>query len=212
MSKKTVSYLISGRGSNFSSLAQKIRNGDIHARNGVVISSRSDAEGIERAISLAIPVFVVERKNFSDKELFEKELLRILREHKTDLVVTAGFMILLSPYFIRQFSEKIINIHPSLLPAFPGKNAQQQALDHGVKISGCTCHFIDEGTDTGPIIMQTAVPVEEGDDITSLSKKILLEEHRILGISVGLFCENRLIIHGRKVIVKNKSFPLKLFP
>ncbi len=202
MTKKTVSYLISGRGSNFFSVARKIQTGRIRALNGVVISSRSDAEGVKRAADMNIACRVVERKDYNSKEEFEKELIRILREYKTDLVVTAGFMILLSPYFIREFRNSIINIHPSLLPAFPGKDAQQQALDYGVSITGCTCHFIDEGVDTGPIIMQAPVAVETGDDIVSLSKKILREEHRILGESVSLFCQNRLTVSGRHVKIR----------
>jgi len=205
MTKKTVSFLISGRGSNFTAVARSIQQGKINARIGVVISSNPDAGGIARAEKMGLECVVVNRKEFTSSEDFEREIIKALVLHRTDLVVAAGFMIILSARFIRQFPSRIINIHPSLLPAFPGKDAQQQALDHGVKIAGCTCHFIDEGTDTGPIIAQSSVPVEEGETRLSLSKKILKEEHRILAETVRLYCEDRITVEGRHVHISKSQ-------
>ncbi len=201
--KKKVSFLISGRGSNFTAVAKKIVDGSIpKAKLGVVISDKADAKGLDIAKDFGMDTFSVDAKKFSIREDFDKEVVNILKKSKTDLVVAAGFMRILTPYFVNAFRNKIINIHPALLPAFPGVSSQQQAFDYGVKITGCTTHFIDEGTDTGPIIIQAPVLIEQNDTISSLSAKILREEHRILPESVKLYCEGRLQVTGRHVLIK----------
>lgn len=201
MKKKTVSFLISGRGSNFSAVTEKILAGKIHARPGIVVSNKADAEGLETARGYGMQAFFVDPKKFSSRQDHEAEIIRLLREHDTDLVVAAGYMRILSPFFVQAFKNRIINIHPALLPSFPGVDGQKQALDYGVRFTGCTSHFIDEGTDTGPIILQSIIPVEQNDTEASLSARILKEEHRVLPESVRLFCEDRLTVRGRKVII-----------
>jgi len=200
--KKVVSFLVSGRGSNFMAVAEKIISRYISAEPGILISSSSDAQAITKAQNLGIKSIGIESKNFKSKDEHESEMIKYLEVYKTDLIVAAGYMRILSPSFINRYRNKIINIHPSLLPSFPGKNAQQQALDYGVKVTGCTTHFVDEGTDTGPIIIQSPVLINPDDDINTLSNRILHEEHKILIESVKLFCENRLVIKNNKVIIK----------
>ena len=202
MKKKIVSFLVSGNGSNFQAVAEKILSGYIYAEPGIVISSSSEAFALERSKKLGIKSIAIEPKNFVSKDEYEAEMIKYLDICGTDLIVAAGYMRILSPKFIQKFKDRIINIHPSLLPAFPGKNAQQQALDYGVKVTGCTTHFIDEGVDTGAIIMQSAVSIDVNDDINRLSSKIIKEEHKILINSVKLFCEERLIIEKRRVFEK----------
>lgn len=201
--KKVVSFLVSGRGSNFKALAEKIISGYINAKLGIVVSSSSDATALKKSEDLGIRSVIIDLKNFNTKQEYESAIIKELDYCKSDLVVAAGYMRILSPLFINHFKFKIINIHPSLLPSFPGLKAQQQSLDYGVKITGCTTHFVDEGTDTGPIIMQTPVKINEDDDINTLSAKIINEEHKILIESVKLFCEDRLIITNNKVHIKN---------
>jgi len=200
--KKVISFLVSGNGSNFKAVAEKIISGYIYGVNGIVISSSSTALALKKAEDLGIKCIDIEPGKFKTKEEHESEIIRILKLNKTDLVVAAGYMRILTPEFINHFRYKIINIHPSLLPSFPGKNAQQQALHYGVRIAGCTTHFIDEGTDTGPIIMQVPVEVLQNDTITTLSTKIIKEEHKILIESVKLFCDDQLVIDKNKVIMK----------
>jgi len=199
MKKKVVSFLVSGRGSNFKTVAEKIASGYIPAVSGVVLSNRADALALETARAMGIPACTVLPARYSSREAHEEALIRELEARKTDLVVAAGYMRILTPYFVRQYKNRIINIHPALLPSFPGVDAQTQALHYGVKITGCTAHFIDEGTDTGPIILQKAIAVEENDTVESLSKRILIEEHRVLPEAVKLFCEGRLRVDGRRV-------------
>lgn len=201
MAPKVVSFLASGQGSNFSAVMERILLGEINAVPGLLISDRADAPALQKAESFGMKSVWVNPKDYASKQEYEETMIDLLLEHKTDLVVAAGFMRLLSPVFVRAFSNRIINIHPSLLPSFAGKDAQQQAIDYGVKLAGCTVHFIDEGVDTGPIIMQTAVPVSPEENAASLSKKILREEHRVLPECVRLFCENRLFVEGRKVFI-----------
>ncbi|PKL18413.1 MAG: phosphoribosylglycinamide formyltransferase [Spirochaetae bacterium HGW-Spirochaetae-5] len=200
--KKVISFLVSGNGSNFKAVAEKIKNGYINGKTGIVISTSQDAPALKKSEELGIPSVIIDHKHFASKKDYEAEMIKILKDFKTDLIITAGYMRILSPDFIMHFQNRIINIHPSLLPSFPGKSAQQQALDYGVKITGCTSHFIDEGTDTGPVIMQAPVSVDYEDNINTLSAKILSEEHRILADSVKLFCEDRLIIKNRRVKIK----------
>jgi len=199
--KKTVSFLVSGRGSNFVAVAKKIIAGEIKANLGVVISNKKKALALEKAKDLKMASHYIENNNFSKREEHEEKISEILDNHKTDLVVAAGYMRILSPFFIKKYSNRIINIHPALLPSFPGVNAQKQALDYGVKVAGCTTHFVDEGVDSGPIIMQKVVEVQNSDTTDSLAEKILAEEHLILTESVRLFCEGRLTVKGRKVII-----------
>lgn len=201
MSKKNISFLVSGRGSNFQALAEKVQQGYINADIKIVISDRRDAPVLKKAEMMGIDSLFIDPKKFSSREAHEREILHILLDKGTDLVVAAGYMRLLTPVFIEPFRNRIINIHPSLLPSFPGKDAQAQAIAHGVKIAGCTCHFIDEGTDTGPIIMQAAINVTQDDTADTLSHKILVQEHKILAESVKLFCEERIKIENRKVYI-----------
>lgn len=198
---KTVSFLASGRGSNFEAVAEKIISGYIPARTGIMITDRENAPCLEKAAKLGVDSIFIDPKKFSSREEHEIEMVRCLEKYDTDLIVASGYMRLLTPYFISRYRMKIINIHPSLLPSFPGKDAQKQALDHGVRITGCTTHFVDEGTDTGPIILQAAVEIMDGDDVETLSARILHEEHRILADSVKLFCEERISTGDRKVTI-----------
>jgi phosphoribosylglycinamide formyltransferase 1 len=202
MKKKVVSFLVSGRGSNFKAITEKISAGKINAVPGILISNNKDAKALNIAHDLGMKSFFVDPASFTSRKDHEKEMIKLLKKYNTDLVVTAGYMRVLTPYFVKEYRNKIMNIHPALLPSFPGTGAQKQAFDKGVKITGCTTHFIDEGTDTGPIIMQTAVPVLENDTIETLSARILKEEHIIFPESVRLFCSDRLKIQGKKVIIK----------
>jgi len=200
--KKNISFLVSGRGSNFEALAKQVKKGYINAEIKLVVSDKKEAPVLKKAEKMGIKSVFIDPKSFNSREAHEREILDLFNKNKTDLVVAAGYMRLLTPVFIEPFKNRIINIHPSILPAFPGKNAQAQAIAHGVKIAGCTCHFIDEGTDTGPIIMQASVNVLQDDTAESLSQKILELEHKILTESVKLFCDDKLLINDRKVFIK----------
>jgi phosphoribosylglycinamide formyltransferase 1 len=200
--KKTVSFLVSGRGSNFKVIAEKISSGEINASLGILISNNKDVKALDIAKNIGMEFSFVDPKIFSSREEHEKAIVKLLKKHNTDLVVAAGYMRILTHYFVSQYKNRILNIHPALLPSFPGTDAQKQAFDKGVKITGCTTHFVDEGTDTGPIIMQAAVPVLQGDTIETLSSRILQQEHKIFPESVKLFCEDRLKTTGNKVIIK----------
>ncbi len=200
--KKNISFLVSGRGSNFMAVAREIEKGNINAQIKIVISDKENAPVLKKSEKMGIESVFINPKLFNSREAHEREILDILFKNETDLVVAAGYMRLLTPVFIEPFKNRIINIHPSLLPAFPGKDAQSQAIAKGVKITGCTCHFIDEGIDTGPIIMQTAIKVHQNDTVNSLSQKILTEEHKILAKSIKLFCDDKLLIQNKKVFIK----------
>jgi phosphoribosylglycinamide formyltransferase-1 len=202
--KKKVSFLVSGRGSNFTAVAERIINGQIKADLGVVISNNKKALALETAQKMGIVFRAIDHHDYLKREDHEQEVLKVLKEYKTDLVVAAGYLRVLSADFIKNYQNRIINIHPALLPSFPGLNAQKQAFDYGVKVTGCTSHFIDSGVDTGPIILQETVKVESKDTPETLSQKILAKEHLILSESVKLFCENRLKVEGRKIfLLKN---------
>jgi len=201
MAKKTVSFLVSGRGSNFTAVMKNINQGIISAKPGIVISDKPDAGALSIAPELGIDSVCINPENFSGREEHEREVYRVLKKYHTDLVVAAGYMRILTPFLVRKFRNRIMNIHPALLPSFPGVHAQKKAFDYGVKITGCTVHFIDEGTDTGPIVMQAAVEILNQDTPSGLAAKILSEEHRILPEAVRLFCEDRIRIAGRKVII-----------
>ncbi len=198
--KKLISVLLSGRGSNFEALAESCAAGRIpNAEIALVFSNREGAPGIERARQRGIPVRVLPSKGL-EREAYDRQVVAALRDVGADLVCLAGYMRLLSPYFVAQFSGRILNIHPSLLPAFPGLEAQRQALEHGVKWSGCTVHFVDENLDAGPIVLQAAVAVRDDDSVDSLSARILAEEHHIYSEAVRIVLEGRYRIEGRRVL------------
>lgn len=197
---KNLGILISGRGSNFEAIARNVEGGTIPAKIAVVVSNREEAPGLERARQMGLSArFIASRGK--DREAYDREVVETLREFQVDLVCLAGFMRILSPYFIREFPGRILNIHPAILPAFPGADAQKQALEYGAKISGCTVHIVDEGVDTGPIVCQAAVPVLDGDTVETLSARILKEEHRIYTEAICLLLEDRVRIEGRRVLV-----------
>lgn len=199
--KKRIGVLLSGRGSNFEALADSMASGRIpNAEISIVISHRENAPGIERARSRGIDASVIPSKGL-DREVYDRQVVSVLQEKNVDLVCLAGYMRLLSHSFVHAFPERILNIHPSLLPAFPGLEAQRQALEHGVKLAGCTVHFVDENLDAGPIILQAAVPVHDGDTVDSLSARILAEEHRIYSEAVRIILEGRYRIEGRRVVL-----------
>lgn len=197
--KKVLGILVSGRGSNLQAFVDAINSDRLVAKIGVVIADNPEANALRRVAGLNIPTAVVERKKYATKQAFEAAIIEQLDLHHVELVLLAGFMRILSPQFINRFPTRIMNIHPALLPAFPGLDAQQQALDYGVKVSGATVHFVDEGMDSGPIILQEAVPVEEDDNVATLSERILHLEHRLYVRAVRLYCEDRIHIEGRAV-------------
>jgi phosphoribosylglycinamide formyltransferase-1 len=191
--------LLSGRGSNFLAIADAVNGGKLDAEIAVVISNRPEAPGIEAARSGGLHAVVLPSRGL-DREIYDRQLIAELEKSRVDLVCLAGYMRLLSGHFIRSFPMRILNIHPSLLPAFPGLDAQHQALDHGVKFSGCTVHFVDEGLDSGPIIKQAVVPVQDDDTAETLSERILKEEHRIYSEAIALVCAGRYRVEGRRVM------------
>jgi phosphoribosylglycinamide formyltransferase-1 len=191
--------LASGRGSNLQAIIDAIEAGRLAARLAAVISDRPDAQALDRARSHGTKAVFVDPKAYPGREAFDRALLQALEEHRVELVCLAGFMRILSPVVIRAFRGRIMNIHPALLPAFPGLHAQRQALEHGVKVAGATVHFVDDGVDTGPIILQAAVPVREDDTEDTLSARILAEEHQLYPSAIQLFGEGRLSIVGRRV-------------
>jgi phosphoribosylglycinamide formyltransferase-1 len=196
---KRLGVLISGRGSNFEAIADSIAAGRIDAEIAVVISNRPEARGLEIARQRGLTAVCLPSKGL-DREVYDRMLVAELREHAVDLVCLAGFMRLLSAHFVNEFPLRILNIHPSLLPSFPGLDAQHQALEHGVKISGCTVHFVDAQLDAGPIVVQTAVPVLDGDTADTLSERILKEEHRIYTEAIGVVLSGKFRIDGRRVV------------
>src|SRR5271155_2168726 len=194
---KRLGILLSGRGSNFLAIADAIAQHRLHAEIGLVISNRPDAPGLAAALDRGIHAISFPSKGL-DREQYDRQLIEGLRAHHVDLVCLAGYMRILSGYFIREFPMRILNIHPSLLPAFPGLDAQHQALEHGVKFSGCTVHFVDEGLDSGPIIQQAVVPVVDDDTAETLAARILKEEHRIYSGAIGLVLSGKFTIYGRR--------------
>jgi phosphoribosylglycinamide formyltransferase-1 len=198
--KKRIGVLLSGRGSNFEALAESVSAGRIpDAEIAIVISNQPDAQGLQRAERRGIPSRMIPSKGLQ-REAYDRQVLAVLQEYKVDLICLAGYMRLLSSYFVAAFPQKILNIHPSLLPSFPGLESQKQALEHGVKFAGCTVHFVDENLDAGPIILQAVVPVLDGDSEHTLSERILKEEHRIYSEAAKLILEGRYRIVGRRVL------------
>ncbi|HXW56924.1 MAG TPA: phosphoribosylglycinamide formyltransferase [Candidatus Cybelea sp.] len=199
--RKRIGVLLSGRGSNFEALADSVTSGRIpNAEISIVVSNREAAPGMAKARARGIPAEVIPSPGL-EREAYDRLVVSALRRREVDLVCLAGYMRLLSPDFVAAFPHRILNIHPSLLPAFPGLEAQRQALEHGVKFTGCTVHFVDEKLDAGPIIVQAVVPVEDRDTVESLSERVLREEHRIYTEAVRIVLEGRYRIEGRRVLV-----------
>ena len=196
---RRLGILLSGRGSNFEAIADNIAAGQIDAEIAVVIANRPEARGLEAARSRGIPAVCLPSKGL-DREVYDRQLVDELRKHDVELVCLAGFMRLLSAHFVRAFPNRILNIHPSLLPAFPGLDAQYQALEHGVKVAGCTVHFVDENLDAGAIIRQAVVPVLDGDTVESLSARILKEEHRIYSEAIKIVLSGSSRLENRRII------------
>ena len=197
----SIGVLISGSGTNLQAIIDAIEGGKLDARIEVVISNKADAYGLVRARNHRIPTEVLNHKNFSSREAYDEALVALLGGRGVELVVLAGFMRLLSPVFVKAYSNRIMNIHPALLPAFPGLNVQQKAVEHGARFSGCTVHFVNEECDQGPIIIQAVVPVLPDDSAETLAARILEQEHRIYPRAIQLFAERRLKIIGRRVLV-----------
>jgi phosphoribosylglycinamide formyltransferase-1 len=202
MAKKHIGVLISGRGSNMMSIMDACEREEINGEIVLVLSNKKDAPGLEKAAQRGYETLFISHRDFPSREEFDKAVVAELERRGVDLVCLAGFMRLLSTWFVRRFRNRIMNIHPALLPAFPGLDAQRQAVEHGVKISGATVHFVDEELDHGPIIVQRAVEVRDDDTEETLSERILEVEHRIYPEAVRLFCDDRLRVEGRKVLIR----------
>ena len=199
---KKLGILLSGRGSNFEAIARNVQAGKIPAEIAVVISNKQDAVGLARAREMGLETRFIASKG-KEREAFDREVVAVLREFHVDLVCLAGFMRILSPYFVWEFPNRILNIHPALLPSFPGEEAQRQALEHGVKFTGCTVHLVNEGMDTGPIVCQAVVPVLDDDTEATLAARILVEEHRIYAEAISLLLEDKVRFDGRRVLRKD---------
>ncbi len=200
--KKRIAVLASGRGSNFQAVIDAIAVGRVPATCVALITDNPEAYAVERAEKAGIPVSVIDFGAFPSRETYERALLTAMQEARADLYILAGYMRILAPEIVRAFPGKMVNIHPALLPSFPGLHAQQQAVLHGAKVSGCTAHFVDESLDGGPIILQYCVAVMDDDDEESLAERILEREHECFPEAIRLFCEDRLEIVGRKVRVR----------
>ncbi len=200
-----VAVLASGRGSNFEAIAKAVKAGRLPVTVAVLVSDRAGIGAMAIARAHGIETLFVDPKQYPSREAHDKAVIAALEERRVGLVCLAGYMRLLSAAFVKHFDGRLLNIHPALLPAFPGLHAQRQALAHGVKVSGATVHFVDEGTDTGPIVLQAAVPVLPGDTEQTLSERILAEEHRIYSEAIRLFAEGRLRIEGRRVHIRETT-------
>jgi phosphoribosylglycinamide formyltransferase-1 len=198
---KRLGILLSGRGSNFDAIAENVERGRLNAEIAAVISNRPEARGIQIARERGLPAVVLSSKGVPREE-YDRRVVAELRNRGVELVCLAGFMRLLTAEFCRAFPLRAINIHPSLLPAFPGLDAQRQALEHGAKISGCTVHFVDEQLDAGPIVLQAAVPVLDSDNEQTLAARILVEEHRIYSEAIGIVLSGRWRLQGRRVVAE----------
>jgi phosphoribosylglycinamide formyltransferase-1 len=203
MKRKRIAILLSGRGSNFEAIYRAIEEGKINAEIGVVISNKEDARGLLRAKEFGLETLFLNPKEFSSREEYDLKLAEEIEKRDIDLICLAGWMRILTPPFVQRFRNRIMNIHPSLLPSFPGLEAQKQALEYGVRYSGCTVHFVNEEVDAGPIILQAVVPVFQNDTVETLSERILKEEHRIYPTAIRLFVEGKLRIEGRRVIIED---------
>lgn len=197
-----IGILVSGRGTNLQAIIDAIENGELKASIALVLSNKKEVPALERAQKKGIETAYLDPKAFANKKEFDQALACELENRQVDLVCLAGYMRILGPEFIKKFDGKIINIHPSLLPAFPGLDVQQKAIDYGVKFSGCTVHFVNEEVDGGPIILQAVVPVHESDDAETLAKRILIQEHLIYPRAIQMIAENRLHFENRKISCK----------
>jgi phosphoribosylglycinamide formyltransferase-1 len=197
--KLRLGVLASGGGTNLQSLIDSCADGSLTAEIAIVICNNPDAGALARAEKAGVKTCCINHRDFEKRADFDRRVVQELQESGIELVVLAGFMRIIGPIFLDAFPQRIINIHPALLPAFPGLHVQQQAIDYGARFSGCTVHFVDDGVDTGPIIMQAAVPVLDGDDADDLAARILIEEHKIYPRAIQLFAEGRLQIEGRRV-------------
>lgn len=197
-----IAVLVSGRGSNLQAIIDAIESGKINGRIEVVISNKTNSYALERAKRHKIEGVYIDPSPYKSREDYDRAIINVMENKDIELICLAGFMRILTPPFVKRYKEKIMNIHPSLLPSFPGLDAQKKALEYGVKISGATVHFVDEGLDSGLIILQSAVPVLDTDTPESLSERILQEEHKIYPEAVKAFTEGRLIIKGRRVFIK----------
>ncbi len=202
--KKKIAILLSGRGSNFLAISSAVERGELDAEIACVISDRADAPGLAKAREIGYDAIFIDPKG-KGREEFDRLVVEELKKRGVDLVCLAGFMRILTPYFVSQYRGRILNIHPALLPAFPGLEAQRQAWEHGVKYSGCTVHFVDEGVDTGPILLQAVVPVYDHDTPETLAARILEEEHKLYPRAIALVLEDRVEISGRRVLLKNSQ-------
>ncbi len=203
-----IAVLVSGSGSNLQSIIDRIRQGILEAEITLVVSNKKGAYGLERAARHGIESLVLEHTAFSSREDFDRAVVEKIRTSGAEAVILAGFMRILTPFFINSFPGKILNIHPALLPSFPGVNGQEQAAEYGVKISGCSVHFVDEKMDHGPLIIQAAVPALAEDDAHSLGSRILSLEHRIFPQAVQWLARGRLLVKGRRVILENAPEPV----
>jgi phosphoribosylglycinamide formyltransferase-1 len=199
--KGRIAVLLSGRGSNFEAIYKESQKDNANFEIVVVISDKKEARGLERAREMGIDAYHFSLKKLNPKGAYEQKIVDVLKEHQTELVCLAGYMRIVGEKLLSAYENRILNIHPALLPSFPGLHGQLQALEYGVKVSGCTVHFVDPGVDTGPIILQKAVEVQENDTEDTLSQRILKEEHKLYSKAITLFFENRLKISGRKVII-----------
>jgi len=199
--------LVSGSGSNLQSIIDHIEKGSLPAKIVILVSNNPSAFALERAKKHGIPAAVIGQAGFANREDYDRKVVETLKAHGVERVVLAGFMRVLSPFFLRSFPMRVMNIHPALLPSFPGTHGQKQAFDYGVKFSGCSVHFADEGVDTGPIIIQAVVPVYDADTEETLSGRILREEHRIYPQAIRLYAEGKLRVEGRKVRVLDHPQP-----
>ncbi|MBI5050187.1 MAG: phosphoribosylglycinamide formyltransferase [Nitrospirae bacterium] len=197
-----IGALASGRGSNFQAIIDSIESGFLKAKIAVLISDNPEAYALQRAKKHGVETLVLHPKDFHDRDSYYSRIAKEFKTRNTGLVVLAGFMRVVGKSLTREFHNKIMNIHPAILPSFPGLHGQKQAVDYGVKISGCTVHFVDEGVDTGPVIIQAAVPAYHDDTEESLSERILTQEHKIFPLAIRLFSEGRLNVEGRKVVIK----------
>lgn len=196
---KRLGILLSGRGSNFEAIANNVESGKLDAEIAIVLSNRATAPGLDTAKALSVPALAIPSQGM-DRDVYDKLLLAKLLEFRVDLVCLAGYMRLLSAGFVKAFPQRILNIHPSLLPAFPGLDAQHQALQHGVKVAGCTVHFVDEHLDAGPIVLQAAVNVLDTDTPETLSARILQQEHRIYSQAIGIVLSGNYRVEGRRIL------------
>ena len=202
-----IAILVSGRGTNMVSLVRAAQEGRLHADVRLVLSNKADAAGLQRAAELGVPTRVMSHRDYATREAFDEALADALAQQGVEYVALAGFMRVLTPAFLNRFPRRVVNIHPALLPSFPGIHAQRQALEYGAKVSGCTVHFVDEGTDTGPVIAQVAVPVLDGDDEDALSARILENENRLYPQALDDVLCGRLRIEGRRVVRVAEATP-----